>query len=202
VRRLLFFQATILAATGLLATSSGCGLYNPRHGMILRGDWSLELNRVPWLNSRTQTYDESGEGGCGTMIGPEGIGPGGALGATTGLSYAAPEGCRTGQTSHRCLPGGVRCRTCAASHGSVPTMAPAQQVAHSRFHPVPTRPVFTPWNCPKTDPRTNTAPKKPTQPRTQSAPELIPTPAAPRATSHSTGADESVASAAWVFRPE
>jgi len=38
----------------LLATASGC-INRARHGLILRGDWTLEMNRIPWMQDRS-TY--------------------------------------------------------------------------------------------------------------------------------------------------
>ena len=40
----------------LVVCSGGC--FRPRHGVIVRGDWSLEMNRVPWLVSRTDAHEE------------------------------------------------------------------------------------------------------------------------------------------------
>ncbi len=173
VRRLLLFQVALAMMGGLLATGSGCGLYNPRHGTILRGDWSLELNRTPWLNSRTQSYDEVGEASCG---------PGMVL-----QPPMSPKGCAEVPgvpVTHSCPPGPVRCGTCARVRA--PTSAPPpQQMAHSRFHPVPTRPVFTPWNCPTSDPRRR-APQGPQPPQSQPRGEVIPTPAASQAATQPT----------------
>ena len=45
----------------LLAMSVGCNLCaRPRHGLIVRGDWSFELNRVPWL-ARRAAEDSPGQ---------------------------------------------------------------------------------------------------------------------------------------------
>jgi hypothetical protein len=194
VRRRLLLQVPLLLAVGVLLSSCGCGLCNPRHGMILRGDWSLELNRVPWLNSRTQSYDEVGEESCGPgmPLRPP-ISPEGCVGAS-GVPVAGPS-----PVAHTCPRGGLMCRTCARSNSATSAPSP-QQVAHSRFHPVPTRPVFTPWNCPVPDPETG-APQKlqPVQEQPQS--EVIPTPAASQSAMKPTRASGSVTSASWVFQP-
>lgn len=196
MRRRLLSQAFFLVTAAVLVSGSGCGLYNPRHGMILRGDWSLELNRVPWLNSRTQSYDEVGEG-CsapGMLLEPPAA-PGSCANAS-----GAPVPCPTQAVAHRCPPAPLRCLACERSHFASAT-PPPQQVAHSRFHPVPTRPVFTPWTCP-----TSTSPPGPSQtppsPQAQPERELIPTPAASQEASQPTRADRAVTSAAWIFQPE
>ncbi len=195
MRRPLQIQMTLLILGGLLATGSGCGICNPRHGMLLRGDWSLELNRVPWLNSRTQSYDEVGEG-CdqGTMVQPP-MSPQGCV-DTSG----APVACPTQPVAHSCQPGPLACRMCSGSRADG-RAAPPQRGAHSRFHPVPTRPVFTPWNCPAPDPRAH-APHRPQTPRMQQESELIPTPEASQSSMQPTRAASPTTSSAWVFQPE
>jgi len=77
------------------ALSSGTGCC-ARRGYLLHGDWSLELNRVPWR-------DDNCGGGAGCAAGSGGEG-----------DYAAG--------------------------GAVDVGAPPR----ARFHPVPTRNVFTP----------------------------------------------------------
>jgi hypothetical protein len=87
------FTALWLIGCCLLLSATGCC---SRRGYLLHGDWSLELNRVPWRD------DNCGAGGgCAAGSGAEG-------------EYAA---------------GG------AVEVGSQP---------RARFHPVPTRNVFTP----------------------------------------------------------
>ncbi len=52
---------TMLLGCCLLLLCSGCFRPRVRHGLVLRGDWSLELNRVPWLKDRSTnlgTYSE------------------------------------------------------------------------------------------------------------------------------------------------
>lgn len=119
----------------LLITCLGCRCPRPRHGLILRGDWSLELNRLPWLNSRAKTWQDcsNGETECDGSCG---------LGAglpTRGLAGAN----RTGHSP-------CRSSTCEISPSSGAETVPgssAESVGyhnHPRFHPVPTQPVFQP----------------------------------------------------------
>jgi hypothetical protein len=197
VRRVLPFQAILLMLAGLLVTSGGCGIYNPRHGMILRGDWSLEMNRVPWLNSRTKSYDEVGEGGCGQGMVVQPPMSAGGCADVSGAAIARP----AQPVAHRCPPGPMICRTCTGTGAAAPTTPPPQQMAQSRFHPVPTRPVFTPWNCRPADSRTR-VPQRPRPPQEQPQRELIPTPAASQAHMEPTLAGSPVTNAAWIFQPE
>lgn len=105
-----------LLGCALIVLITGC-CYRPRHGVVVRGDWSLELNRVPWLVNRTQSLGEYSvpQDGCpahGAPVGPA-AGPG------------------------RCWQCG-RLLGCGAGEAE----GEAGDQAHSRFHPVPTRPVF------------------------------------------------------------
>ena len=187
MRRRLPFKTILLLASCLIANSSGCGIYNPRHGTILRGSWSLECNRVPWLNSRTRSYDEVGESGCGQgMVTSPAIGN--ADGTVSALYPAQP-------AAHVCASGPLACRSCAQTASATPVSPP---MGHSRFHPVPTRPVFTPWKCPTAATR-KSAPVRPARP---SQPEVIPTPEASLSTMVPTRADSRVKNAAWIFQPE
>lgn len=170
-------------AAWVVVCSSGCGIYNPRHGTIIRGAWTLECNRVPWLTSSPLG---NVEGGCTTdaMV-PAGTG-----------EVGVPVAC----APHACPPGALSCRTCGHSAATGPT-PPPQQMGHSRFHPVPTRPVFAPWRCPSAEQvkRARTpAPRHLPRPE----PEIIPTPDASYSAKQPTRADTSVASAAWIFKPE
>lgn len=192
VRRRLLFRAMLLTVAGVLLTSTGCGIYNPRHGMILRGDWSLELNRVPWLNSRTKSYDEVGEGACapGMVTEPPMASEGCVDASGPAVSYPMP-------VTQRQFSG---CRACSMPNQVVAGPAP-QEVVHSRFHPVPTRPVFTPWNCPMPEPEA----ESPTAPRPiqgQPQREVIPTPSGTPSATETSQMDRSVANAAWIFQPE
>lgn len=199
MRRLLIFRAILfLTAASAVVSSGGCGIYNPRHGMILRGDWSLEMNRVPWLNSRTQSYDEVGRAGCseGMILQPP------AQPESCVEVSGMPGACGPQMAAHRCPPPPLVCRKCAGAHGAgAAASPPQQQVALSRFHPVPTRPVFTPWNCPTADPGVG-SPQEQQAPGMQPPRELIPTPAASQSTTQRSRANSQVKTTAWVFKPE
>ena len=103
--------------------------------MILRGDWSVELNRLPWLNSRANTYQDcsNGETECA-----------GSSGFGAGLpTKDLPDANQTGNSP-------CRSSTCEICRGSGPEMVPESSAEstgyhnHPRFHPVPTLPVFLP----------------------------------------------------------
>ncbi len=183
-------QAGPVLILGLLITSVGCGMCNPRHGMILRGDWSLELNRVPWLNSRTQNYDETGGDSCPAGMAVEPV--------PSAAAAAAPVSCLS-SIGRGCPSRGLGCRTCAPP-GAADSTSPAQQLAYSRFHPVPTRPVFTPWNCPTPDPQTR-APQNGPPSQEQPQREVIPTPEVSQSAVKPTTAEGAVTNACWVFQP-
>ena len=199
VRRLLMFRAILLlTAASAVVSSGGCGIYNPRHGMILRGDWSLEMNRVPWLNSRTQSYDEVGPWRLQRRRDP-------AAAGRTGKAASRYRGMRV-RAAPKWWPTVARRRPWSAAPvrgrmGRAPRLRPPQQVAHSRFHPVPTRPVFTPWNCPTADPGAS-SPQQMQSPGMQPPRELIPTPAASQSTTQSSRASSQVKTTAWIFKPE
>ena len=184
VRRLLLFKATLLMVACVVAASSGCGLFHPRQGTIVRGNWSLECTRVPW-SSGTQTCTEVGGAGCdqGMMVEP-----------------SAVSGCPVGCPTRFAGVGPLACRTCARPGPTASVSQAPPPMGHSRFHPVPTRPVFTPWNCPVSTARAQAQPL-PVQPR-QPEREVIPTPAGSLSQMEPTGAARPVTSAAWIFRPE
>jgi len=132
----------------LMVGTSGCYFRRPRHGFILRGDWSLELNRVPWLVSRTDAHEEcsvSGVdcvGGCVSEVEVSGCE---ACGSPTPAPAPAPA------DASSCCPqdgkeGSRFCSRCgqALCGGPVQPAAATDPYVHPRFHPVPTRPVFSP----------------------------------------------------------
>ena len=126
-----------LLAGGLLLASSGCTCYRPRHGFVLRGDWSLELNRVPWVGSRAKCDQDCGEA-CSqcTASGCE----------TEGDAGSQPAPARQPLGS-RLFPFRGVCRTCGSGRCGDSPGRPDGQVGyhnHPRFHPVPTQPVFSP----------------------------------------------------------
>jgi hypothetical protein len=123
----------------LLITCLGCCCPRPRHGLILRGDWSLELNRLPWLRGR----------------------PNGCEGQATGCeAYPAPPGGVGPRRPEADLPAGglsetawgpaCGCSVCGVRRGGELAVGGDGQTVpvgyhnHPRFHPVPTQPVFLP----------------------------------------------------------
>lgn len=118
-------RKSVLAACLLLATcaGAGCGYQRPRHGFILRGDWSLELNRVPWLASHGPLYQCSCPS-CGTR--PSASGP----------VVVGSDPCGYACSGDGCLDGG-----CIHNPGPA---AQADESTHPKFHAVPTRPAFSP----------------------------------------------------------
>ena len=140
---------TVLVGCCLVVACLGCRPIQ-RHGLILRGDWSLECNRTPWLKNREVTLQESSGGGpgCGNAFGEE-------FGGQPPFPTEAPvqiEGQQTGYVSpgvpgscNRCgtaMFGNRVCRTCGKRGQSA--KAAVGYYNHPRFHPVPTRPVFAP----------------------------------------------------------
>ena len=144
----------VLIGSSLVVVNLGCRP-NQRHGLILRGDWSLECNRTPWLSGRETTIQESSGGGqgcggqgCVNTLGEE-------FGGQPAFPTEAPvliEGQQTGHMSPG-VPGTCNhcgratfvnraCRTCG-KHGRSAN-AEVGYYNHPRFHPVPTRPVFAP----------------------------------------------------------
>ena len=116
----------------LLVTCLGCRCPRPRHGLILRGDWSLELNRLPWRNG--------GSGTCATRQGAEAEPFGPYLPGGDIPQEALPRaGQRLGPRSACGNCGGV-----LEGVGAERSVVQAGYHNHPRFHPVPTRPAFLP----------------------------------------------------------
>ena len=117
----------VLLGCALLLTIVGCGCPPSRHGVRIRGGWSLELNRVPWLVSRTESQQECSvpNDGCPAACLPDGAVPAEVRGqgpAATGL--------------------GAGCLGCGRLWGVGESTA--ECYGQPRFHPGPTRPVFQP----------------------------------------------------------
>lgn len=138
------FVAVVVLTTAL---ATGCSCNCCRKGIVLRGDWSLELNRVPHLASNGPTYqgdcDACCDFGCAENI------PGGCIdGCTSGCSHggaADGSGGRAGLSHRR----GSECydefSEGEGGHGGhMPEPPQPTPAAQSRFHPVPTKPVFEP----------------------------------------------------------
>ena len=138
------YGALVAVTILTLAASNGC-CCRTRKGIVLRGDWSLELNRVPHMQSNGPSYS----GDC--------------CAPACGVPCGCADGCRHGGTmsgDYEVLdgsgyPGGAG-GSGGGGHGAggaggygpegVPMPQPPQPTpaAQSRFHPVPTRPAFEP----------------------------------------------------------
>ncbi len=192
----------LLIGCCLVTGSVGCMRLPIRHGMIFKGDWSFEMNRIPWMKGRGDVYQEPSECEvvqtvCATEID--------SPFASGRPGLAARAHCRE--------PG------CGlAAHGPPDSGPTAGYHNHARFHPVPTRSVFSPQagmvperveqTRPPALPPVRSVPKS-LDPPTPSKSEDIPTPApmpAPlptespngQATAHSHGGSRQVS---WIFSP-
>ena len=161
----------VVIACCLLPTAVGCMRLPIRHGMIVKGDWSLELNRIPWMKARDNVYQQPSERGtiqdfCATEID--------SPFATNAVRIPSPL-----PTEGHC--GNAGCGS--AAHGE----SIVGYQAHARFHPVPTRSVFAsePSLAPAMNERTSPAalppparstPKSLEPPPLPPETELIPTP--------------------------
>lgn len=128
----------------LMVGSSGCCCW-PRHGVIVHRGWSLEMNRVPWVVSRTDAREECSGSGVDCV--------GGCLtegGMSAGLPSESPTPAPPSADASSCRPqkgrGRRLCGRCgqACCGGSVQPVGATEPYSHPRFHPVPTRPVFSP----------------------------------------------------------
>jgi hypothetical protein len=202
-----------LLATSLIVPCLGCGCYSARHGLILRGDWSFEINRVPWLAGRSIAHQETtegecavSEGGCGEVP-PGGCGPAGGGSPTPAAVYPGPGGvgCRT-------VGPGARCAQMGRAGGANAGASQAGYYNHPRFHPVPTHPVFSPDGqlaaapgpmvIPEAD--IELQPAGPPAPLPTAEPEAIPTPSGDSSSQWRTRQAEPklvAAQPSWIFVP-
>lgn len=143
------FATGCLAAVALAWSLGMTGCCCQRKGLVLRGDWSFELNRVQHMRSNGPTYagdactmpcddysctsGSCSDGNCISCRSGAGAGNG------AGASYGGPHGGRGDY-----YEGGAGG---AGGYDAGPHVPPPPQptpAAQSRFHPVPTRPVFEP----------------------------------------------------------
>jgi len=134
-------SGALVAVVALILSSlaGGC-CCRTKKGIVLRGDWSLELNRVPHMQSNGPTYsgDCSAPLPCGCT---DGCCHGGAASSgyevLDGSGYPGGSGGRGGGGAGGYGPG---------ADGGLPMPTPPQPTpaAQSRFQPVPTRPAFEP----------------------------------------------------------
>ncbi len=143
----------------------GCVWPVDRHGVILRGDWSLELNRVPWLGCPRPASTACCESECSSAACAA---PYSAAAASVGTTpgqvpqVAPPEAPDVPDPPPAAKPqrtppkGTASCnggcwnpfawRPCPV-HGRKMAVGEEEHI-HSRFSPVPTQPAFYPRNEP------------------------------------------------------
>ena len=137
-----------LVGLGLLTSFAGCHVPNPRHGLIFRGDWSLEINRIPWMAQRGGDGYQQPSVPCD----PWSI-EGDSCQSFTGKVKILPEtpeicndiACVADKCNSavNCLAEPSTTKASPARH--YPQLArPPTGGGNSRFLPVPTRPVFKP----------------------------------------------------------
>ena len=184
-----------VVACCLLPTTVGCMRFPVRHGMIVKGDWSLEMNRIPWMKSRDNAYQQTSEAGATqNMCVTEFDSPFATSGARIpGMPMASGKG--------GCGSAG-RCESTVGYQ------------AHARFHPVPTRSVFAnePTFAPMPNEQTSpaTLPSARSTPRSLEPPplppetEVIPAPPALPETPKDQAAahrETGLGQMSWVFSP-
>lgn len=151
--RFLYGLGLSLIGFGLLTSLSGCLAPNPRHGLIIRGDWSLELNRVPWTAKRgADGYQQHCTAcDCSTNASDSCQGEVCVEDMTSCMDdpcddSACDDLACTVQKCHpamRCLAKPCIAKASPALHSPQPARTPSGG-GHSRFFPVPTRPAFSP----------------------------------------------------------
>ncbi len=109
----------IWVATGYLAMLAGlgCNCQGERHGFILRGDWSIECNRVPWLVGARPGYCDSGstcwESACGpeaqALLAQGAAGPSPTSQSPGGQNPTAPNPSCSPPSVGQCPPGAAQC---------------------------------------------------------------------------------------------
>ena len=164
----------------VVALSTGCSCC-AKKGFVMRGDWSLEFNRVPHMKSNGPTYDGDCTTGCCESLGcAEGCS---ACDLSSGANADGAAFCRNGRCGRGRDIGAVYADAAADGAGHAPlgdrfqhggppgdgdmhgrggrlrgrlghegmlgdaTPLPPEPTpaAATRFHPVPTRPVFEPF---------------------------------------------------------
>lgn len=119
-----------LICTGLMIFLWGCSVPRPQHGFIIRGDWSLELNRIPWMADRGIEYQNAAEN-CDCC--PD---------------DCAGTNCSNGRNAAGCRHAAAAiCANKPGLGGSSPAsdtiLVSDQSGSRGRFFPVPTRPAFS-----------------------------------------------------------
>lgn len=206
-----------VALLGLAMSAGGCIHVPSRHGLILRGDWSLELNRAPWLAGRESTYQESSsQSSCESVILPPDPVVGCATEVLLPMEEVTPPALETSNAmgvyesgyapacdTRPCPPIGARV------FGALARLRPGFRAIepeavgyynHPRFHPLPTGPVFTPAPreefAPPIEPPPSQAAEPTPDPAVNTPPEPLPAPAPAPASAPATPAAE----ARWESR--
>lgn len=157
--RRVFFVLAVAAV--IFSSTVGCCCRKGK-GVVLRGDWSLEFNRVPHMKSNGPQYQADcddcvsceatceetcgcandciaegcvGGSACRMHGGGYALNGSGGPGFGGGANYPADRGVHAGG-----MHGGFR----GEEGGHMPPPPDPTPAANTRFHPVPTRPVFEP----------------------------------------------------------
>lgn len=125
--------AAAIVASLAFVSATGCYAIRDRRGFVLRSEWTLEVNRNPCL------------------IGGHGLCEGNINGVVDQpvVCNSSVCGCPTGSIIHppfarqRKLLSGAICPPVCRSGVHGPVAASADSPMHSRFHPLPTAPVFS-----------------------------------------------------------
>lgn len=152
----------LAAVCSLLLCTSGCFCWpRAKHGLVLRGDWSLELNRAPWLANRSESYQEASPDcvptlqstAAGVDFAP--MPSPGTPQPTTTMPHSPPPpqvpqrpAAPLPMDESACRLNGGRCISSGGSMVPVRSLAggpPQEQnvYRHPSFHPVPSQPVFS-----------------------------------------------------------
>ncbi len=140
--RFLYGLGLGLIGLGLLTSLGGCHVPNPRHGIIFRGDWTLELNRVPWMAERGGDSYQQPSTPCDSCpsVGDSCQSERSKANMAPGISEVCD--------GDNCNPA-LHCVVKPCLSQSFPAPYPPQMSkapsggGHSRFFPVPTRPAFS-----------------------------------------------------------
>lgn len=136
----------LLAVAVVSASAVGC-CCQTKKGFVFRGDWSLEMNRVPHMSSNGPQYQadccDAGycEESCGCPSGCTDGCVGGACGhhgSDASASYGGPGFAR----GARYMGDGMHAGYVDGEGRHMPPPPNPTPAANTRFHPVPTRPVF------------------------------------------------------------
>jgi hypothetical protein len=155
--------------TCLLLWPGCCHHKHERHGFVVRGGWSLECNRIPWMASHGTQYQAPAT----FTVCP-----------SANMTVADPRPPCAGCGHSACQSRGGIVVTGSRGQCEAAGSATASDYVHPRFHAVPTRPAFAPpESCPQEQPdghlRNLPAEEElpwPESPPVAPTPEPVPTP--------------------------